>query len=222
VVDGGRVTVVDAGLPRYRPQLDAALHAARRSLGDVAAVVLTHGDADHIGFAEAVRAQAGVPVLVHAADAELARTAGRKTTEGGLLGALRHRAALRFIGHLARSGIPKGVAAVETFEDGAELDVPGRPRVLHTPGHTDGHCALHLAGADVLLVGDALCSRNPLTGEQGPQVPPRALNVSTARALDSLRRLEAVEAAVTGFGHGDPWRDTPAAAVAAARGRASV
>src|SRR4051812_12679926 len=38
----------------------------------------------------------------------------------------------------------KGVETVRTFTDGEELDVPGRPRVVFTPGHTHGHCALHL------------------------------------------------------------------------------
>ena len=32
---------------------------------------------------------------------------------------------------------------------------PGRPRVVFTPGHTYGHCALHLPDRDVLLTGDA-------------------------------------------------------------------
>jgi glyoxylase-like metal-dependent hydrolase (beta-lactamase superfamily II) len=31
------------------------------------------------------------------------------------------------------------------------LDVPGSPRVVFSPGHTYGHCALHLPDGDVLL-----------------------------------------------------------------------
>ena len=31
---------------------------------------------------------------------------------------------------------------------------PGRPRVIHTPGHTAGNAALSLADRDVLIVGD--------------------------------------------------------------------
>ena len=44
-----------------------------RSLDDVRGVVLTHGDTDHIGFAERLRRDHGVPVYVHAADAARAR-----------------------------------------------------------------------------------------------------------------------------------------------------
>ena len=67
------------------------------------------------------------------------------------------------------------------------------------------------------LVGDVLCSRNPLTGRQGVQLMPAAFAASSAQALASIDQLESVEAAVIGFGHGDPWRGGVSAAVADAR-----
>jgi glyoxylase-like metal-dependent hydrolase (beta-lactamase superfamily II) len=36
--------------------------------------------------------------------------------------------------------------------------------VIECPGHTFGHCALHLADRDVLFTGDALVTRDPYTG----------------------------------------------------------
>ena len=57
VEDGGRVTIVDAGVPAYRRQLEADLAKLGRTVGDVAALVLTHGHADHTGFAEEVRTE---------------------------------------------------------------------------------------------------------------------------------------------------------------------
>ena len=62
-----------------------------------------------------------------------------------------------------------------------------------------------------------LCSRNPLSGRKGVQVMPAAFATLSAQALESLARLEPVEAAVIGFGHGDPWRGGVGAAVAQAR-----
>jgi glyoxylase-like metal-dependent hydrolase (beta-lactamase superfamily II) len=41
--------------------------------------------------------------------------------------------------------------------------------------------------------------------------------VSSAQALASLGRLEGTDAPVVVFGHGDPWTDGVAAALAAAR-----
>ena len=61
VKEGGRLTVVDAGAPKYRPQLDVALGRLGRSLGDVAAIVLTHAHSDHTGFAEALREETACP-----------------------------------------------------------------------------------------------------------------------------------------------------------------
>ena len=51
VEDGGAVTIVDAGLPGYWRLLGPELAAMGRSLRDVRALVLTHGDSDHVGFA---------------------------------------------------------------------------------------------------------------------------------------------------------------------------
>ena len=42
-------------------------------LDDVRAIVLTHGDTDHIGFAERLRRERGIPVFVHGLDANRAR-----------------------------------------------------------------------------------------------------------------------------------------------------
>ena len=51
VVDGGGVTIIDAGLPRYWKLLNRELARLGMTLDDVRALILTHGDTDHIGFA---------------------------------------------------------------------------------------------------------------------------------------------------------------------------
>src|SRR5260370_13638616 len=45
------VTIIDAGLPGYWKLVQAALAAMGNGLSDVRALILTHGDTDHIGFA---------------------------------------------------------------------------------------------------------------------------------------------------------------------------
>jgi glyoxylase-like metal-dependent hydrolase (beta-lactamase superfamily II) len=220
VEDGGRITVVDAGAPKYRPQLDTALARLGRSLGDVAAIVLTHAHSDHTGFAEQLRTQASVPVYVHADDESLAATGkpyGKR--EASMLPYLRYRHAYRLLFHLAGAGAmkPKPIRELTTYADGDTLDVAGRPRVLHTPGHTSGHCSLHFASVGALIVGDELCTLHPLTGARGPQLMPRAFNLSSAKCLDSLTKLQDVEAEMLAFGHGEPWREGAAAAVERAR-----
>lgn len=217
VEDGDALTLVDAGLPGLRPSLDATLAALGRSPADIEAVVLTHAHNDHRGFAETLREQTGVPVHVHQRDEQLALTAKQPKRDGSVLPLLRHGAAWALLAHFARNGRPPKLTEVTTFGDGDVLDVPGRPVTIPTPGHTDGHVSLHLPDRGVLLAGDAMNSRNPMTGRMGPQIMPSAFNVSSAQALESLSNLEGLEADVVAFGHGDPWRHGPAAAVARAR-----
>ena len=61
VADASGVTLIDAGLPGYWNQLPGELAAMGRSIDDVRGVVLTHGDTDHVGFAERLRRERGVP-----------------------------------------------------------------------------------------------------------------------------------------------------------------
>jgi glyoxylase-like metal-dependent hydrolase (beta-lactamase superfamily II) len=222
VEDGGRLTAVDAGLPKFRETLEADLRSIGHGPGDVEAVVLTHSDADHTGVAPALR-HAGARVLIHSADDETLRRPGPKKGDAAPIRALPHFAwRWRFskvMGHMARAGggKPPKIEGAETFADGDVLDVPGRPRVVHTAGHTDGHCALLFEDRRVLFVGDALCTLNFLDGRAGPQLMPGPMNVSTSRARESLAAIEPLDARVLLPGHGEPWHGTPAAAARLAR-----
>ena len=219
VEDGDRLTVIDAGLPGYRKRLEAALADLGRSLSDVEAILLTHAHADHVGFAESVRKDAGVPVHVHEADEEMARTGKTPRGERGPVPYLWRPQLWRLLAHGATNGaakVPK-VAEVTTFGDDTPLDVPGRPRIVPTPGHTRGCVTFVLEDRGVALVGDALCTKNPMTGREGPQIMPASFTVDVQRALESLDRIEELSVDVLAPGHGDPWTDGAKSAVARAR-----
>jgi glyoxylase-like metal-dependent hydrolase (beta-lactamase superfamily II) len=218
VEDGTRLALIDAGLPGFRGQLEEFLAGRGRRLGDIEAVLLTHAHGDHVGVAEVVR-QAGATVHVHQADAEMARTAKPQSRDGSMLPYFRYRATWRILIAGIRLGgarTPK-LRSVSTFADGADLDVPGRPRIVHAPGHSNGHVVFHFPDRGALVAGDVIVTYNPLTGRLGPQIMPRAFNVSTAQAMASLERIEALEAGVLLVGHGDPWTGGVGAAVARAR-----
>jgi glyoxylase-like metal-dependent hydrolase (beta-lactamase superfamily II) len=219
VEDGGRLTVLDCGLPSYWGQVEPGLAALGRSMSDIDAIVLTHGDGDHVGFGERLRTTASAPVLIHRDDELLATTTKHKKTEKPIVGYLGKPAAWGLLTHFIRGGglRPPPIGEVTTYEADQVLDVPGSPRVIPTPGHTDGHCALHFPQSDAVFVGDALCTRNPLTGRMGAQLMPRGLNVSTDTALRSLDAIEATGAQNVLPGHGDPWAGGAAQAAEAAR-----
>jgi len=219
VEQDGRITVVDAGLSGYWDQLEPALAKLGRKLDDVEAVVLTHAHSDHTGIAGQLHDR-GVPVYLHPEDHELLQT-GKESwkREGGQLSPLRHVGAYPFFFHMARNGAlkPPHIDDARPIADGDELDVPGRPRVIHTPGHTPGHCALHFTQNGTLIVGDLMCTWHPLLGRTGPQIMPASFNVSSAQWLESLERIEGLPAGTVLPGHGEPWREGPAAAAAKAR-----
>jgi glyoxylase-like metal-dependent hydrolase (beta-lactamase superfamily II) len=214
--DGG-LTLVDAGLPSFGGQLEAFLRERAQTVADIDALLLTHAHGDHVGIAESVR-RAGVPVRIHERDAAQARTGKSHPREGSLLPYLRYGATWRLLTMAARSGGVRTakIGEVSLLGEG-ELDVPGRPRVIHTPGHSPGHVVFHFAEQGALIAGDALCTWNPLTGRPGPQIMPGAFSFSNAQAMASLELIEPIEVGALLVGHGDPWTAGVAAAVARAR-----
>lgn len=213
-VDDG-IVAVDAGFPGYAKRLTADLAALGRSVDDVRAVVLTHGDSDHTGLVPPLTA-AGAAVHLHPGDSDLVANPKPKKTEASPIGYLRHRACRRFFWHATRQGglRPPKITEFEALEDGG---VVAGLTVVHTPGHTDGHCVLHLAERGVLFAGDELCTTNPLTGRTGMQLPARGANIDSARVRASLERLENLPGDLVLCGHGEPYRGSPSAAAAEAR-----
>ena len=219
VEDAGRVTVVDAGMPRSWDALHAALTEIQRRLTDVAALVLTHGHFDHVGFAERLRRETSVPVMCHHAEVSQTRRPLLYRFERLPLLYGWRPDIYRNLGSMVVNGAlrTQGLADVRTFRDGEQLDVPGRPTVVHTPGHTIGHAAFHLPERSCVIVGDALATLDPYTGRRGPRLVARAATADSAQARTSLERLGALpDADVVLCGHGDPWRE----GIADAAGRA--
>jgi glyoxylase-like metal-dependent hydrolase (beta-lactamase superfamily II) len=217
VEEAGSVTIIDAGLPGYWGDVAAELTAMGRTLEDVRAVVLTHAHDDHIGFAERMRAERGTAIEVHEADAALARGEAKRRNEGG--GTYRPVPVITFLAYAIRKGYlrTKRIAEVVTFGDGATLDVPGSPRVIHVPGHTAGSAALHLPDRGVIFVGDALVTLNVVSGSSGPQLFPN-FNADNRQAVASLARFDDIDARFVLPGHGDPWTGGMADALRRVRG----
>jgi glyoxylase-like metal-dependent hydrolase (beta-lactamase superfamily II) len=219
VDDGDRMTIVDTGVPTSWRSFTDALRRLHRSPDDVAAVVLTHAHFDHVGFAEKARRQLGVPVYVHENDVPLTKHPWRYDHERPRSWYFATQlAALPIVAALVRNRawLAPPIKQVVRFDNGA-LDVPGSPRVVFCPGHTLGHCALHLADRDVLIAGDAFVMLDPYTARRGPCIVARAATVDSARNIRSLDALAATGAGTVLTGHGEPWNGGAEEAVARAR-----
>jgi glyoxylase-like metal-dependent hydrolase (beta-lactamase superfamily II) len=203
VVEGDEVTLIDAGLPGHRTTLVAELDSLGLGLDAVRALLLTHGDTDHIGFARWLWEQKGVAAHVHTADVDRARLEVKKPSRGW--GPIKVGPLASFLWYSSTHGglrIPP-VGEVTTYAGGDVLDVPGRPRVVHLPGHTPGSVGIHVPGVDALFLGDAMTTRNVLTGARGPEPAPFTLDPH--QAIASLDKIEALDATWVLPGHGPAY-----------------
>jgi glyoxylase-like metal-dependent hydrolase (beta-lactamase superfamily II) len=202
VGDETGVTIIDAGLPGQWDELEPELVAMGHSLVDARAVLLTHGDTDHIGFAERIRRDHGVPVFAHELDAPSARGEVKKDIKWGKV---KVAPLMRFLWYSGRRGGMSitPVSEVGAVADGEVLDLPGNPIVIHIPGHTPGSVAFHFPSVDAVFVGDALTTGHVLTGAVGPQ--PAPFTIDPEQALASLARLEDLGVTWVLPGHGPPW-----------------
>ncbi|MGC5167985.1 MBL fold metallo-hydrolase [Luteimicrobium sp. DT211] len=208
------ITLIDAGLPGHWDDLQEELASLGKQTSDIKGLVLTHGDSDHIGFAERLRREAGVPVYVHAADAARARTGEKPKTPMG------HLKVGPTFGFFAYSLRKKGyrtayVEQVEEVADGDVLPLPGSPVVIGMPGHSPGSIAVHVPAVGAVFVGDALTTRHVLTGRAGAQ--PAPFTDDPAEAGESLDRLAGLQASWVLPGHGTPWHGSPSEIATAVR-----
>ncbi|MGH3245848.1 MAG: MBL fold metallo-hydrolase [Trebonia sp.] len=211
VVDGDGVTVIDAGLPGCWNLLLAELETLGKDLGAVKALLLTHGDTDHIGFAARLHAETGILPFIHEADVARARLEVKKPNSGW--GPIKLGPLASFLWYSTTHGGLRIPPATElsTFSDGQTLDVPGSPRIVSTPGHTPGSVTVHVPSVHAVMVGDALTTRDVLTGARGPRPAPFTLKPEEATA--SLDRIAALDATWVLPGHGPAWNGGTAEAV---------
>lgn len=222
IEDTDGVLLIDTGLPRSWPVLMDALAELDLAPEHLRAVVLTHAHFDHVGNARRAQRDLGLDIWAHPGDHQLAAHPYHYAHERPrALYPVRYPRGIRVLGTMAAAGAlrVRGVHDVRAMAPGSVLDVPGRPRVVFSPGHTFGHCALHLPERDVLITGDALVTLDPYTCEVGPQIVARAATADSRQALTSLGALAETGAGLVLPGHGEPWRDGIQAAVAEARHR---
>jgi glyoxylase-like metal-dependent hydrolase (beta-lactamase superfamily II) len=216
--DGHRFTLVDSGYPRYAEEVRESVRRAGLTMDGLEAIVVTHAHVDHIGGVPALLSWRPVPVYVGAPEVPMA--VGERIESAGPIDVALRLWKPHYLPWSARITAAGGTAHVKVpgavgVADGSILDVPGRPTVILTPGHTSGHICLHLG--DVILTGDSLITGHAVSSHVGPQMTAGFFHTDGAQALVALDRLAVLDASVLVPGHGEVWHQPIRDAVAAVR-----
>lgn len=132
--------LLDTGLPGVTDELEAALRDHGKSFEDVASIVVTHHDADHVGCLASVAERTDALVFAHEDGVPYVEGEEEpvKSTEER---------------PISYPGTPVDVQLVggERFRT-----VAGPLLAVHTPGHAPGHTSFYSPESKLLVTADAL------------------------------------------------------------------
>jgi len=208
---GPGVVLVDTGMhePGSLAHLERALGQAGLKVEHVRLIVCTHAHVDHCGQAPAIAERAGCDVWVHSSHTH-------HTATGDPEEAIKRRVV---VAH--QSGVPadsvqrwierrrsQGTGQAGTLRIDRELTEGdtvstdlGTWRVVATPGHAPSHICLYQPERRLLISGDHLLGRVSLYFDTGYTPDP------VAEFLDSLDKVDGLDARLVLAGHGRPFTD---------------
>ena len=143
------ITLVDCGLEGSYKKLIKDLARIGKHPKDVANIILTHAHDDHVGGAARMIEECEVKnVMMHEEDSHLPPTGKTPSRDDS-----------RLSGKIMKLLPDKGYEPFEVtkkLKDGEIINTAGGLKVIHTPGHTDGHISLLHLESKTLITGDSI------------------------------------------------------------------
>lgn len=206
---GPGIVLVDTGMhePGSLAHVGRALDQAGLRIEHVRLIVCTHAHVDHCGQAPVIAERAGCEVWMHRAHAH--HSAAAEDPEQALARrvAVAHQSgvpadAIRRVAERRGSGQAGALRVDRELADGDRVRTDlGDWDVIETPGHAPSHLCLYQRERRLLISGDHLLGRVSLYFDAGYTPDP------VAEFLDSLAKVEALDARLALSGHGRPFTD---------------
>jgi glyoxylase-like metal-dependent hydrolase (beta-lactamase superfamily II) len=147
--DDGSVTLVDCGLKKAPAKIVDGLASIGKHPKDVEDIILTHAHDDHIGgAAKMIELSNPKFIFMHEEDSSYPE---KGTTP---------KVDTRTISGKLMSRMPASkytpFKVNKELKDGELIDTAGGLKVIHTPGHTEGHISLLHLESKTLITGDSI------------------------------------------------------------------
>jgi len=195
LIEDNGLTLVDTGYKGSGDKIFDDIKKGGKNPNDIRQIILTHSHPDHAGSAYELKTKLKVPVYAHTEDADLIR----QGIAGRMPFVLSPGVANWLLFNLI---IKRGKNEVDPFQvnhlidDNDVIPIAGGIHVIHTPGHSKGHVALHVKNEGVMICAD-ICA-NMIGLDLSTVYEDRALGI------ESIQKTAAFDFNKALFGHGKP------------------